>query len=110
MEYKRQMTTPIDDLIKDARSLVGRKGEMSVELWNDKAQCLLAPIADALDAATRGPSCDGLLECLNEMDAHNKAREEHDDIYSEGRVAFKRGVMYAIMGVRSWLKQKQEGV
>lgn len=45
------MTNDPKALIERARDLVVRKGEMSIELWNDKAQCTLAPILHALESS-----------------------------------------------------------
>lgn len=40
---------PNEDIVARARNLVERKGEMTVELWNDKAQCLMAPMAAEIE-------------------------------------------------------------
>ncbi len=37
------------DLLEKASYLVSNKGDMSVELWNDRAQCVLSPILAKLN-------------------------------------------------------------
>lgn len=56
-----------------ACALIISKGDMSVELWNDKAQCLLGPIANSLDKLLL------LAEAVKSHNIHFAASTERGD-------------------------------